>query len=116
MKRIILICAGLTVFAFLYSQEQLTSTINKIDKSAITIRPNSRDYTIVRIGNNYQRTIQIRRQAMLRYKRATNNRKIAIQRRRNMMISKMARQRRLKQRIIHQRARIIQQRRRMNNR
>jgi hypothetical protein len=115
MKRLILICAGLTGFSILFSQEPSVAAISKMNNAEITLRPNSRDYAITRIGNNYQRIIQIRSQAMTRYKKAMMNRKTAIQRRRNIMNIKMNRQRRLQQHMIRQNKNIIQQRRRMRN-
>lgn len=81
---------------------------------------------MIRIGNNDQRMIHIRRQAAVRHKNAMNNRKQVMQRNRNLIIVRTARQRRmqqqrieqrrLQQQRIEQRRRMIQHHQRMNNR
>lgn len=116
MKKIVLLSTGFLLFALLFSQGQESSAVSQINKSNITIRPNSRDYNMVRRGNNNQRMIQIRRQAMMKYRKATANRRLAIRRRRNLMIYKMVRNRKIHQQMIQQRRRMIQQRKRMINR
>jgi hypothetical protein len=116
MKKKVLLSTGLLFFTILISQGQEASPISHITKSNITIRPNSRDYNMVRRGNNNQRMIQIRRKAMMKYRKATANRKLAIRRKRNLMIYKMIRNRKLHQQMMQQRKRMIQQRKRMINR
>lgn len=116
MKSILLICTGLFVFSLLFSQEQKVKRPAVTDKTNIAIRPNSRDYSMIRLGNNAQRMVQIRRKALARHKKAVMNRKQAIQRRRNIIIMRSARQRRIQQQRIQQRRRMIQHHQRMKNR
>ena len=74
-----------------------------INRDNLTLRPNSRDYTIVRKGNNHQRVIQLRKQAMMRNRQALLNRKMAMEHRIIAMQQKMIRQQRIRQRMIRQR-------------
>ncbi len=126
MKKTILTCTGLLIITTLFSQEELVNDISAVDKKNIAIRPNSRDYSMIRLGNNDQRMIQIRHQAMIRHKKAMNNRKQVMQRKRELIMVRSARQRRmqqqrleqrrLQQQRIEQRRRMIQHHQRMNNR
>ena len=109
MKKIVLACTGLFIIATLFSQEKQVNDASVADKKNIAIRPNSRDYSMIRIGNDDQRMIQIRRQAAIRHKKAMNNRKQVMQQKREIMMVRSARQRRIQQQRIEQR-RLQQQR------
>ena len=69
----------------------------------IPLRPNSRDYTIIRKGNNHQRIIQMRNKAMIRNRQAMLNRKMAMEHRREIMQQRMFKQQQIRQRMIRQR-------------
>jgi hypothetical protein len=74
-----------------------------IDRNNLALRPNSRDYTVIRKGNNHQRIIQMRSQALTRNRQAMLNRKMAMERRKSAMRSKMIKQQQIRQRMIRQR-------------
>lgn len=75
----------------------------QVMQERIPLRPNSRDYTIIRKGNDHQRIIQMRNKAMIRNRQAMLNRKIAMERRREITQQRMFRQQQIRQRMIHQR-------------
>jgi hypothetical protein len=105
MKKLLLlgILACSSILTML-GQDQPQSTVKSpINRDNLTLRPNSRDYTIVRKGNNHQRVIQLRTQAMMRNRQALLNRKMAMERRRSAMQQKMIRQQQIRQRMIRQR-------------
>ncbi len=106
MKNLLLI--GLLAFAVQFpvaSQNlQVTNgTAQRISRDNLAIRPNSREYNIIRKGNNHQRVIQMRAQAMLRHKQAMLNRKVAMDRRRVVQQQKLMKQQQIRQRMIRQR-------------
>jgi hypothetical protein len=74
-----------------------------IDRNNLVIRQNSRDYAIVRRGNNHQRMMQIRTEVMIRHRQAIINRRIAMDRRRRLIQQRMIRQQQIRQRMIRQR-------------
>lgn len=69
----------------------------------IPLRPNSRDYTIIRKGNNHQRIVQMRNKTMIRNRQAMLNRKMAMEHRREITQQRMFRQQQIRQRMIRQR-------------
>ena len=75
-----------------------------IDRNNLVIRQNSRDYAIVRRGNNHQRIMQIRAEVLIRQRQAIINRRIAMDRRRQLIQQRMIRQQKIRQRMIRQRA------------
>jgi hypothetical protein len=75
-----------------------------IERTNMTLRPNSRDYTILRKDNNHQRMIQMRSQALVRHRQATLNRQMALEKHRSYMRHKTIRQQQIKQRMIRQRS------------
>ena len=105
MKRMLLIgLMALTGNLAVIAQDQpATQGAGQIDRDNLVLRPNSRDYTIVRKGNNHQRVIQIRSQALTRHRQAMINRKMAMERRRSTMRNKMIKQQQIRQRMIRQR-------------
>ena len=84
--------------------QQGTQAPSGISRNNLAIRPNSRDYTIVRKGNNHQQMLQMRTQAMMLNRQAMLNRKLAMERRRQYMQQQMFRQQQMRQRLIRQRA------------
>jgi hypothetical protein len=104
MKKIILLGIALFFAGIVYSQDQPPAKEpSGIDRNNLAIRPNSRDYTIVRKGNNHQRLLQLRTQAMIRHRQAMLNRKMAMERRRMFIQQRMIRQQQIRQRMIQQR-------------
>jgi len=106
MKNFLLL--GLLAFAVQFTalsqnQQVTTNVAPRISRENLTIRPNSRDYHIIRKGNNHQRVIQMRTQAMLRHKQAMLNRKVAMDRRRVVQQQKLMKQQQIRQRMIRQR-------------
>jgi len=104
MKKYLL--AGILAFSSILAtmgQEQPQSPVNKgIDRENLALRPNSRDYTIVRKGNNHQRIIQMRSQAMIRHRQAMLNRKMTMERHRSGMQQRMIKQQHIRQRMVRQ--------------
>ncbi|MBN2481621.1 MAG: hypothetical protein JXB19_07775 [Bacteroidales bacterium] len=104
MKRLILICLPCVFFFTAYGQEQTPVAQNSgIDRNNLVIRQNSRDYAIVRKGNNHERMLQIRAEVMMRQSQAIINRKMAMERRRQIIQQRMIRQQQIRQRMIRQR-------------
>lgn len=104
MKKLMLICLSWIVFLTVYGQEQTPVQQHAaIDRNNLVIRQNSRDYAIVRRGNNHQRMLQIRAQVMLRQKQAITNRNMAMDRRRQIIQQRMLRQQQIRQRMIRRR-------------
>ncbi len=104
MKRLILICLSWIAFLTVYGQEQTSVQQHAaIERDNLVIRQNSRDYAIVRKGNNHQRMLQIRSQVMLRQKQAIMNRNMAMDRRRQIIQRRMLRQQQIRQRMIRRR-------------
>ncbi len=91
-------------FLILYGQEQPNPPANaSINRENFTLRPNSRDYAIIRKGNNHQRMVQLRSQAMIRHRQALQNRKMSMEHRRTALQRQMIRQQQVRQRMVHQR-------------
>jgi hypothetical protein len=80
-----------------------SSAKSKLDRYDVLIRPNSRDYTMVRKGNEHQRMLRLRTHDIMLRRQALLNRKQAMDRRREMMQQRMMRQQQNRQRMIHQR-------------
>jgi len=99
---LLLMCFLSITIAYGQNDPQLPGK-SDINRDNLVIRPNSRDYTIVRKGNNHQRILQIRTQAMVRYRQAMLNRKTAMAHRRIHLQQRMIRQQQIKQRMIRQR-------------
>ena len=103
MKKLLLfglfVCSPVLMLA---QQSTTPQTPSGIDKNNLTIRPNSREYTIVRKGNSHQQILQMRKQAMMKNRQATLNRKMAMERRRQYMQQQMIRQQQIRQRLIKQ--------------
>jgi len=97
----LLLCSA-TILSMAQEQPQLSGK-SPINRDNLTLRPNSRDYTIVQKGNNHQRIIQMRTQAMVRHKQAMLNRKMSMERRRVILQQKMMKQQQIRQRMIRQR-------------
>lgn len=97
----LLIC--LSILPMLGQDQPQTPGSKQIDRNNLALRPNSRDYTIIRKGNNHQRVIQMRSQAMIRHRQAMMNRKMAMERRRSATRNKMIKQQQIRQRMIRQR-------------
>lgn len=96
----LLVCSA---SAIAFGQEPQLSGESRISRDNLTLRPNSRDYNIVQRGNNHQRVIQMRTQAMVRHKQAMLNRKMAMEKRRVFLRQKMMKQQQIRQRMIRQR-------------
>lgn len=75
----------------------------RIDRHNLQIRPNSRDYTMVRRGNEHQRLLMFRIHDKMIRRQALLNRKQAMDRQREMMQHRMIRQQLNRQRMVHQR-------------
>lgn len=104
MKKLILLFLLGSPVLLLAQEQQTTPGTSGINRENLVLRPNSRDYNIVRKGNNHQRMIQIRTQAMMRNKQALMNRKMAMERRRVQIQQQMFRQQKIHQRMIRQRS------------
>jgi hypothetical protein len=91
-------------FLILHGQEQPKPPSKMpISSENFTLRPNSRDYAIIRKGNNHQRMIQVRSQAMMRHRQALQNRKMSMEHRKTALQRQMIRQQQVRQRMVHQR-------------
>jgi len=105
MKRLLFfgffVCSSLLLLG---QNQQGAEVPSGINRNNLTIRPNSRDYTIVRKGNNHQQMLQMRSQAMMMNRQAMLNRKMAMERRRQYMQQQMFRQQQMRQRLIRQRS------------
>lgn len=85
-------------------QERLQpSGESRINRDNLVLRPNSRDYTIVRKGNNHLTMVQMRTRALIRSKQAILNRQMAMERHRTSMQQQMIRQHNIRQRMVRQR-------------
>jgi hypothetical protein len=96
----VLVC--LSSMALQGQDQPPSSPATPVGPDHFTLRPNSRDYAIVRKGNNHQRIIQLRTQAMIRNRQAMLNRKMAMERKRTSMQRQMIRQQQIRQRMIRQ--------------
>ncbi len=106
MKQFLLIIAGFYIGCALYGQELQTNGGNKPDKFTLEPRPNSREYAVVLKGNDHERVLLMRKMSMLRYRQGAMNRKLLMQRRRQMINRQMIRQRRIHQQIMQRRQRM----------
>lgn len=105
MRTIFFVIALSFIFGAVQAQEAPAAPqIPSIDRNNLIIRQNSRDYVIVRQGNNHQRIMQIRTEVMIRHRQAIINRKIAMDRRRQLIQQRMIRQQQIRQRMIRQRS------------
>ena len=103
MQKIFIICVLSVAFTAARGQEQpALPKVPGIDRSNLMIRQNSRDYAIIRKGNNHQRMLQIRTEVLLRQRLAIINRRMAMDRRRQMIQQRMIRQQQIRQRMIRQ--------------
>ncbi|MBN2814929.1 MAG: hypothetical protein JXQ80_12680 [Bacteroidales bacterium] len=102
MKKLLLPLVFLIV-ALASAEAQEQTTRPPISRDNLELRPNSRDYTIVRRGNNHQRVVQMRTKALIRHKQAMVNRQVAMEKRRAAMQQQMFRQQNIRQRMIRQR-------------
>ncbi len=104
MKRFYLLILFFLAVDLIYGQNQPpVSNQVAIDRNNLQIRPNSRDYAMVRKGNNHQRMLQLRRHELMIHKQAMLNRKWAMDKRRKYTQQKMLRQQQNRQRMVHQR-------------
>lgn len=104
MKKILFVFLLFLTGIVAYGQDPtIPAQSQGIDRSSLTIRPNSRDYAIVRKGNNHQRMLQIRTEIMIRQRQAILNRKMAMERRRQIIQRRIIRQQQIRQRMIRQR-------------
>lgn len=107
MKKLFIITAGILLAGLIYGQEpQESSQVNVIDKNKLELRPNSRDYAVIRCDNNHRQIIQARRMARMRYRQAVMNRRLMMRRRQQMMQQRLIRQQRIRQRLIQRRQRM----------
>jgi len=104
MKKFLLLGLLACSASFLAKSQQQSQSpgVSQVNRDNLTLRPNSRDYTLVKKGNNHQRVIQMRTQAMMMHKQAMLNRKMSMDRRRVSMQQKMFRQQQIRQRMIRQ--------------
>jgi hypothetical protein len=105
MKKLILLLFILTTPVIYSAGQEPSGGPQVVDRGNLKLRPNSRDYNIVRSGNNHQRVIQMRSQAMMRNKQALMNRKMAMERRHMLIRKQMMRQQNIHQRMVNQRGR-----------
>ena len=104
MKKILFIYLFLFTLILVNGQDPIPQVQNRqLDRSKLVIRPNSRDYAIIRKGNNHQRMLQIRTEIMIRQRQAILNRKMAMERRRQVIQRRIIRQQQIRQRMIRQR-------------
>ena len=104
MKKILLLGLFLGSLSIAHAQNPpAASPPEQIDRNNLMIRPNSRDYMMVRKGNDRQRIIQNRKNALMMRRLAIMNRRHAMDRRRELLQQKMMRQQQVRQRLIHQR-------------
>jgi hypothetical protein len=104
MKKLFLIVVFFLSITFANGQNDPQLPVKSdINRDNLIIRPNSRDYMIVRKGNNHQRLFQIRTQAMVKYRQAMLNREMAMEHRRIDLQQHMIRQQQIRQRMIRQR-------------
>lgn len=104
MRKVFIIIAFSLAFSAVRAQEApAVPQTPAIDRNHLVIRQNSRDYAIVRKGNNHQRMLQIRMEVMIRQRQAIINRRMAMDRRRQIIQQRMIRQQLIRQRMIRQR-------------
>lgn len=122
MKKILLFLVVVGWFSIVSSQENQTNTNQNIDKSTLTLRPNSREFTPVRKTNMHQRMeirrlktiIQTRRGAQnsrqLRNGNLPNHRSQQVMRRNQQEMIKRQQQRMLRRKMILQQQRKLRRR------
>lgn len=104
MKKIFLLGLILGCLTLAHAQNPPESVAAPpIDRDNLQIRPNSRDYMMVLKGNDHQRILQNRKNAVMLRRQAILNRHMAMERRRALMQKKMIRQQQVRQRMIRQR-------------
>ena len=107
MKKLIIIATGLFLVGLIYGQEPQTSPpVRVIDKNKLELRPNSRDYAIIRRDNDHRHIIRARKMAVIRQRQAIMNRRLLMRRRQQIMNQRMMRQQRIRQQMIRRRQRM----------
>ncbi len=107
MKKLFVIATGIFITGLIYGQEpQESSQVDVIDKNMLELRPNSRDYAVIRCDNNHRHIIQARRIATIRHRQAVMNRRLMMRRRQQLMQQRLIRQQRIRQRLIQRRQRM----------
>lgn len=107
MKKLIIIATGLFLVGLVYGQEpQISPPVKVIDKNRLVLRPNSRDYAVLRRDNNHKHIIRARRMAAIRHRQAIMNRRLMMRRRQQIMNQRMIRMRRIRQQMIRRRQRM----------
>jgi hypothetical protein len=107
MKKFIIIATGLFLSGLVYGQEpRISPPVKIVDKNRLVLRPNSRDYAVVRRDNNHRHIIRARRMAVVRHKQAIMNRRLMMRRRQQIMNQRMIRMRRMRQNMIRRRQRM----------
>ncbi len=107
MKKLFFIAAGCFLAGLLYCQEpQVSPKDQAIGKNNLELRPNSRDYAVVRSDNDHRHIIRARKMATMRQRQALMNRKIMMRRRQQIMNQRMIRQQRIRQQMIQRRQRM----------
>lgn len=107
MKKLFIIAAAAFFAVVVYSQEsQKNKTNQPVDIKKFELRPNSRDYEIIRSDNDHRPVIRARKIAMVRHRQAIMNRRMMMQRRQQMMRQRMIRQQRIRQQMIQRRQRM----------
>ncbi|HLO58311.1 MAG TPA: hypothetical protein VK179_06190 [Bacteroidales bacterium] len=104
MKKLLLI--GFVICLPFMAKAQDVTVGKTVTRENLTLRPNSRDYNIVNKGNNHQRVIILRSQAMIRNRQALMNRKMAMERRRLIIQQQLMRQQNVHQRMVQRRHRL----------
>jgi hypothetical protein len=97
MKKLLLLGLVICLPLWVTGQDNRNQAISREN---LVLRPNSRDYNMVSKGNNHQRVVQMRAQAMIRYKQATINRKMAMEKRRTLMQQQLLRKQNVHQRLV----------------
>jgi hypothetical protein len=100
MKKLLLLVLVICLPLWVKAQDNHGQAVSRDN---LVIRPNSRDYNMVSKGNNHQRVVQMRSQALIRYKQATINRKMAMEKRRTLMQQQLLRKQNVHQRLVQRR-------------
>lgn len=107
MKKLFVIATGIFLAGLIYGQEPQTSPpVRVIDKNKLELRPNSRDYAIIRSDNDHRHIIRARKMANIRQRQAIMNRRLMMRRRQQIMNQRMIRQQRIRQQMIRRRQRM----------
>jgi hypothetical protein len=107
MNKFIIIATGFFISGLIYGQEpQISPQVKVIDKNKLVLRPNSRDYAVVRRDNNHRHIVHARRMTVIRNRQAIMNRRLMMRRRQQIMNQRMIRMRRIRQQMIQRRQRM----------